>query len=364
MKNISIVKRYSSAKPIDIVDNPEWLEGLLRKPAEKDIVLRVTNKHLNGPRSEKLREIIFYPGHVESLVQDSVGAYILIGSERVGSVSFNLDEQIATYYESGRWPKTFDNTYEKPLGSIRYKHRIDFNYNNPAHNEFEKGLLYHPTIAEVTEHRHLGYHANPKREKDVLRKYMDNPSSRHEAAAVLKYAADLEKKDGVKVVVEPRARFVGITNISPHGYLVGEMEFKRPDVLPETSILRAGDIIVSLFGGNSQKNALGSIGKVAIVDKDHAPCFINQTMASMRAKPDIDPYFLLASIRAEYFRRQMHMRMKPSNKTQTLISLEDFCECRIKIPNKVVMKKIGDRYRELMDAFKDEQKILGAVEAI
>ena len=365
MKIIEIIKKYCTTKPIDVVDTPEWLGRLLKKPSDNYIVLRLSNKHIYGPRSEWLREMVFYTGRVVFVWQTYEGAWLLIGPDRVGVVGFVFDDNIAAYYKSGHWPNNLENFYERPFGSLRYKHRIDFEYNNPEHDEFEKELLYHPTIAEVTAYIRYGYHANPTKEKEVLQKYMDPRSPRKEAEAIRKYAADLEKEEDGRVIVEPSVRFLGITNISPHGYLVGEMPVRRPDVLPATSILDSGDIVVSLFGGNFQNHALGSIGKVAIVDTERAPCFINQTMASMRAKkPDIDPHFLLASIRSEYFRRQMQMRMKPSNKTQTLISLEDFCECRVKIPSKAVMKKIEDRYKALMNAFRDEQKILEEVEKL
>jgi Type I restriction modification DNA specificity domain len=364
MKVQELIDRYSSAKPINLVDKAEWLEEQLLKSSGHDLVLKLANKHIFGPRSERLREILFLSGRVVCVWQAFDGAYILIGPERVGAVYFVFDDLIATYYQTKRWSIRLNSVYDRPLGGLRYKHRIDFEYNNPKYDEFEKELLYHPTIAEVTKYIRYGYHANPTKEKEVLRKYMEDPSSRHEASALRKYAADLKEKTGEEVDVEPRIGFLGITNISPHGYIVGDMETKTPDVLPDSSKLREGDIVVSLFGGNFQKHTLGSIGKVAVVDKGHVPCFINQTMCSLRAKDDIDSYFLLASIRSEYFRRQMQMRMKPSNRTQTLISLDDFSECRVKIPSKAVMKAIGDRYRELMDAFRDEQTILDEVESL
>jgi hypothetical protein len=338
MTEAEILRRYSEAEYNSVVESRQWIMGMLEMETETgDVVLYLNNKHIYGIRLGWLREQLFDSGRILAVWQGLSGAGLLIGPQRTEEVTFIFDDLLRKFIGiRGPWDVSFTNIYSRPLRALNPFDRMDYEFYNPEYDRDDEVLADCPTIADVADVSY-GYHANPKKDEAVL-------------------------KDRGGVVEQ--MPFLAISNLSPHGYVIGELERKPVVFLPKSSIVREGNLVVSLFGGNLEKKTIGSIGKVAILDGEHSPCFISQIMCSLKIKDGYDAHFVLLSIRSEYFVRQLRRKMRPANKTQTLITLDDFRECRIKEPSKAVMKKLGERYRKLMDSFKEEQDMIDEVEKL
>ena len=336
MTEAEILRRFSEAEYANIVDSREWIKRVFETESGY-FVLYLNNRHIYGIRLGWLREQLFESGRILVVWQSHLGAGLLIGPQRSKEVTFVFEETLTKFIGiRGPWDVAFTKIYSRPLKAINPVDRIDYEFYSPEYDKDDEVLAEGSKIAKVAD-VFYGYHANPKKDEAILK----------------------DKGGAVE-----QMQFIGISNLSPHGYLIGELEMKPVGFLPKSSIVKEGTLVVSLFGGNLEKKSIGSMGKVAILDREHSPCFISQIMCSLKIKDGYDAHFVLLSIRSEYFVRQLKRRMRPANKTQTMITLDDFRECRIKEPSKAVMKKLGERYRKLMDSFKEEQVILNEVEKL
>ena len=341
MTEAEIVKHFSEAEYANVVESPQWVKRLLE--AEKGyFVLYLNNKHIYGVRMGWLRKLLFESSRIAAIWQSHSGAGLLIAPRRTQYVYFIFDEALTKLIGiRGPWDASLTGVYCRRLQSLNPADRIDYEFYSPEYDHDEAALASCPHISDVAEITY-GYHSNPRKDEAFLQ---------HKGG-------DVEQMP-----------FLGISNISPHGYIIGELEKKPVGFLPNSSILMEGDLVVSLFGGNLEKKALGSIGKAAVVDREHSPCFISQIMCSLRVKDEYimdgyGPFFILLSIRSDYFARQLRRRMRPANKTQALNTLDDFRACRIKIPSEATIKGMGKKYRKLMDSFKEEQVLLNETERL
>ena len=324
------------------------LREMLDEQLFKYAAVYLTNQQIYGERAASVREAVWSTNRIQAIWQHSNGAVLILGpdTERTDKVLFIYDEDFKKTIAKG----VLDHTtlpyyqvsksqvplpyYQVSKSQVRPGLRIDFDYYNPEYTRFEKEMEEWPTLDSICQHISYGYHANPK--KDSIKP--DEPGQ--------------------------EMNFLGISNISPHGYLIGDLPIKKVRSIPKTSIVTTGDFVVSLFGGNLKKKTLGAIGRTAVVGEENSPAFINQTMASIRLKPGIDPYYVLLSLKSDYFQKQLLQRMKPANNAQTLVTLKDFRKCRIKMSDPKIMEEIDQSYKELINSFKNEQLLLKQVESI
>ncbi|MDA8161629.1 MAG: restriction endonuclease subunit S [Desulfobacteraceae bacterium] len=323
------------AKPVP--DSIPKLRAAIDGQRSDYIALRLNNQQIYGERAASYRDAIWVSNKVEIIWQGFEKTLIILSpdKERTETVRFVFDEELKKTISKNKEPLDYARlpNFKINKEDVRPSERLDFYYYKDR--EKVKDLSDWPTLDSICEHIKYGYHANPHR---------DSPDA---------------GKAGEKM------KFIGMTNISPHGYLIGELPVKTlKELPPKSSIVYTGDFVVSLFGGNLKKRTLGAIGKAAIVDKKHSPAFINQTMASMKLKRDYNPYFILLSLRAEYFQEQLLRVMKPASSAQTQVTLKDFRQCRVKTPDKKTMDKLGQEYQELINSFKNEASLLRDIEKL
>jgi len=89
-------------------------------------------------------------------------------------------------------------------------------------------------------------------------------------------------------------------------------------------LIRKNDILISSSG-------TGSTGRVDIYEED-LPSVTDGHVTTVRLRPDVSPYYVLAYLRTEYAKRQM-LRMERGSSGQLEISAEDLQGLLVPLPN-------------------------------
>ena len=256
--------------------------------------------------------------------------FMFLGEELPGGKSSEAAFARTTFLNEKEEKAAINSAYQCPFEFIDPKIRVDYEYHRKVNRDIADTLKDSPTVEGVAEFMVGGIHSKQS-------SLSDHDSLEDEKV-------NLEER-----TLFTRAHLIGLNDITLSGGLKGRFKavhIEQPSVAP----LRAGDLIVSLFGGHMWRKEIGSIGKAAIYEGNSKDVYVNQTMAIIR--PDVkkvNPYFLLMSLSANYFREQLLCRMKPGNRQQAMVSLSDLKECRIKLLPIDEMQEIGERHRRRIE---------------
>jgi hypothetical protein len=149
-------------------------------------------------------------------------------------------------------------------------------------------------------------------------------------------------------------KLLSLSNVNILGGLHGEYRRTYAKRQPTVQALKAGDIVLSIFGGHIYNRELGSMGMAAIFEGDEDNVFATQIMAVVRPNFDlVDPYYLLIALRTKYFGDQLLRFMKPGNRQQGMVSIGDLRNARVRTLAKKNMEAIGMRHKARIQTLRD-----------
>jgi len=219
------------------------------------------------------------------------------------------------------------------LSDIKPDERIDYafyDFNNVESVKIEKMLKGAHALEDLADVR-CGYHTNFKQTSIAAM-----------LGGLIDVLPDLQSVRGLIPV-----SFYSIENLSSIGRIDGSPFAHFLKRKPKTPPANNGDIIMSLVGTRGQKGKINdTLGQVAIIEKD-GDYYVNQTFAIITPKKGINPYFLLLSLGADYFKYQLRKYKKPLSKYQTMVTIADIRKMRVIIPeNAKEMSELGRKQEQ------------------
>jgi len=232
------------------------------------------------------------------------------------------------------------------------------------HNRFKSGQLEieSETIYTVSEEllntRFDVEHYRPE-DKKLLEMLQTNG-----AKPLAELSDILKETDNFRLASNGEIRYIAISDIDARTMQVVSQQRIKPHEAPSraTYRVRTRDIITAISGASTgtYRHATALI----TADEDGAIC--SNGFAVLRNIHGIEPFFLLAYMRTEYFLRQVRRFM--TGHAIPAISVEDLSKVLVPIPPKEVQKQISDEIVMILtkrkETLKAGERVVGEAESL
>lgn len=167
----------------------------------------------------------------------------------------------------------------------------------------------------------------------------------------------LKETDNFRLASNGEIRYIAISDVDARTMQVVSQQAIKPHEAPSraTYRVRKGDIITAVSGAST--GTLRHATALVTGDEDGAIC--SNGFAVLRNIHGVDPLFLLAYMRTEYFLRQVRRLM--TGHAIPAISVEDLSKVLVPIPPKEVQKQISD---EIVRVLSKRKEVLKAGEKV
>lgn len=226
-----------------------------------------------------------------------------------------------------------------------------------GHLEFENQTIY--SVPETMLNARLDvehYHPDDRKLIEYLQASGAKPLG--------EIADILTETDDFRLASNGEIRYIAISDVDAHTMQVVSQQIIKPHEAPSraTYRVRQGDIITAISGASTgtPRHATAFITE----DEDGAIC--SNGFAVLRNIRGVEPLFLLAYMRTEYYLRQVRRLM--TGHAIPAISIDDLAQVLVPIPPLPLQKKIADEVATVLamrkQALKTGERIVQETEAL
>jgi type I restriction enzyme M protein len=163
----------------------------------------------------------------------------------------------------------------------------------------------------------------------------------------------LKETDNFRLAPDIEIRYIAISDVDAHTMQVVSYQVIKPHEAPSraTYRVRNGDIITAVSGASTGTYRHAT----ALITEDEDGAICSNGFAVLRNIHDVEPLFLLAYMRTEYFLRQV--RRLITGHAIPAISVEDLSKVLVLVPPKEIQKHISDEIEKVLSMRKEVLKI-------
>lgn len=188
---------------------------------------------------------------------------------------------------------------------------------------------------------------------------------RGQGAKPLREIADiLTKSDNFRTASEDEIRYIAISDVDARTMQVVTQQLLKPHEAPSRATYRVqvGDIITATAGASTGTSRQAT----ALITEDEADAICSNGFAVIRNVRGVEPLFLLAFMRTEYFLRQVS-RLTTGHAIPA-ISTDDLAKVLVPIPSPALQKQIADEVAGVLamrkEAMRASEKAIDDTQAI
>lgn len=159
-------------------------------------------------------------------------------------------------------------------------------------------------------------------------------------------------------------RYIAISDVDARTMQVVSQQVIKPHEAPSraTYRVRAGDIITAISGASTGTPRHAT----ALITEDEDGAICSNGFAVLRNIHGVEPFFLLAYMRTDYYFRQVRRLM--TGHAIPAISVDDLSKVLVSIPRKEVQRNIADKIAAILsvrkEALKKTEKIIAETERL
>ncbi len=174
----------------------------------------------------------------------------------------------------------------------------------------------------------------------------------------------LNETDDFRLASNGDIRYIAISEVDARTMQVVSQQIIKPHEAPSraTYRLRKGDIISAISGASTGTPRHAT----ALITEDEDGAICSNGFAVLRNIRGVEPLFLLAYLRTEYYLRQVRRLM--AGHAIPAISVEDLAKVLVPIPPIEVQKKISDEIAMILtmrkEALKTGEKVVKETESL
>ena len=174
----------------------------------------------------------------------------------------------------------------------------------------------------------------------------------------------LKETDDFRWVYNGEIRYIAISDVDARTMQVVSQQIIKPHEAPSraTYRVRQGDIITAISGASTGTSRHAT----ALITEDEDGAICSNGFAVLRNIHDVEPLFLLAFMRTDYYLRQVRRLM--TGHAIPAISIDDLAKVLVPIPPVVVQKKIADQVANILamrkQALKTGEKVMEETESL
>jgi len=162
----------------------------------------------------------------------------------------------------------------------------------------------------------------------------------------------LKETDNFRLVSDGDIRYIAISDIDARTMQVISQQVLKPHEAPSraTYRVRKGDIITAISGASTGTPRHAT----ALITEDEDGAICSNGFAVLRNIRGVEPLFLLAYMRTEYYLRQVRRLM--TGHAIPAISIDDLAKVLVPIPPIEIQKKIASEVERMLSARKESLK--------
>ncbi len=162
----------------------------------------------------------------------------------------------------------------------------------------------------------------------------------------------LSEADDFRLMSNSEIRYIAISDVDVRTMQVASQQIIKAHEAPSraTYRVRAGDIITAISGASTGTQRQAS----ALITEDEEGTICSNGFAVLRNIRGINPLFLLAYMRTDYYLRQVRRLM--TGHAIPSISLEDLAKVLVPIPDEQEQKRIADSLMKIQAMYKKALK--------
>ncbi len=174
----------------------------------------------------------------------------------------------------------------------------------------------------------------------------------------------LNETDDFRLASNGEIRYIAISDVDARTMQVVSQQIIKPHEAPSraTYRVRQGDIITAISGASTGTSRHAS----ALITEDEDGAICSNGFAVLRNIHGVEPLFLLAYMRTQYYLRQVRRLM--TGHAIPAISIDDLAKVLVPIPPVQVQKKIADEIATILamrkEALKTGEKIVAETETL
>jgi len=159
----------------------------------------------------------------------------------------------------------------------------------------------------------------------------------------------LKETDNFRLASNDEIRYIAISDVDSRTMQVVSQQVIKPHDAPSraTYRVRTGDIITAVSGASTGTYRHAT----ALITEDEDGAICSNGFAVIRNIHGIDPLFLLAYMRTEYFLRQVRRLM--TGHAIPAISIEDLSKVLVLLPSKEIQKQISNKVEKIISMRKE-----------
>jgi type I restriction enzyme M protein len=163
----------------------------------------------------------------------------------------------------------------------------------------------------------------------------------------------LKETDNFRLAPDIEIRYIAISDVDARTMQVVSYQVIKPHEAPSraTYRVRNGDIITAVSGASTGTYRHAT----ALITEDEDGAICSNGFAVLRNIHGVEPLFLLAYMRTEYFLRQV--RRLITGHAIPAISVEDLSKVLVLIPPKEIQKQISDEIEKVLSMRKEVLKV-------
>lgn len=172
----------------------------------------------------------------------------------------------------------------------------------------------------------------------------------------------LNETDNFRLESNGEIRYIAISDVDARTMQVVSQQVIKPHEAPSRAKyrVRTGDIITAISGASTGTHRHAT----ALITEDEDGAICSNGFAVLRNIHSIEPLFLLAYMRTEYYLRQVRRLM--TGHAIPAISVEDLSKVLVPVPPKEVQKQISDEIAAILakrkEALRAGEKVVGEAE--
>lgn len=174
----------------------------------------------------------------------------------------------------------------------------------------------------------------------------------------------LNETDDFRLASNGEIRYIAISDVDARTLQVVSQQVIKPHEAPSraTYRVRVGDIITAISGASTGTPRHAT----ALITEDEDGAICSNGFAVLRNIHGVEPFFLLAYMRTDYYFRQVRRLM--TGHAIPAISVEDLSKVLVSIPRKEVQRNIADKIAAILsvrkEALKKTEKIIAETERL
>lgn len=174
----------------------------------------------------------------------------------------------------------------------------------------------------------------------------------------------LDETDDFRLASNGNIRYIAISDVDARAMQVVSQQIIRPHEAPSraTYRVRAGDIITAISGASTGTPRHAT----ALITEDEDGAICSNGFAVLRNIRGVDPLFLLAYMRTEFYLRQVRRLM--TGHAIPAISIDDLAKVLVPILPIEAQRRIADRIAAMLamrkEALRTSEKVIGETELL